>query len=103
MLNIKCACCGEDDYDVLVLAYNEGIDGKAHRKENGIKSGQEPLMRWAKKNGFPPIFRVLCSNCDGAIRKYGYCPHQFMDQDVVRKQTQEQSVRRKAHFEKREV
>jgi hypothetical protein len=29
-----------------------------------------------KRNNFPPGFRVLCRNCNGARGFYGYCPHE---------------------------
>jgi hypothetical protein len=36
------------------------------------------MSQWAKRNGWPPIFRVACHNCNhGLFRLGGICPHQL--------------------------
>jgi len=65
----QCKRCNETDIDVLTLDHKKG-DGAEHRRqligaEKGITSGGGAVTyRWAKKNGFPPLFRVLCFNCN---------------------------------------
>lgn len=67
-----CACCGETDFDMLQLDHIEG-GGRKHKKEFNISS----VPAWARKNGFPSIFRTLCANCNFSshIGK-GVCYHQ---------------------------
>lgn len=58
---IECACCGEKEIDFLSLdhIYNNGAK---HKKK--IKGGGFSILRWAIKNNFPPIFQLLCMNCN---------------------------------------
>lgn len=73
----QCACCAETTWEFLTLDHiNE--DGAAHRRElfGTQKAGSSQMYRWAKKNGYPAIFRVLCFNCNVTIFHYGTCPHQ---------------------------
>ncbi len=67
----QCACCGEDRMEFLAIDHIYGGGGQ-HRKKEGIHH----LVRWLKKNGYPPGFRVLCHNCNFSLGAYGYCPHQ---------------------------
>jgi len=55
----KCAVCGEDNFDLLVLDHINN-DGKTHRLHNHIEPGTQTYV-WARKNNFPPIFQVLCA------------------------------------------
>ena len=58
----KCCKCNNSDIDVLCLDHINN-DGNIHRKEVlGKNSGK--LYHWAIKNNFPPIFQVLCFNCN---------------------------------------
>lgn len=69
----KCACCGITEPKFLSLDHINN-DGYQMRKIHGLGSN---LYRWVKKNGFPPIFQVLCMNCNhGKSRNGGICPHQ---------------------------
>jgi hypothetical protein len=71
--NGKCFCCGEDEPIFLALDHING-GGNKHRKE--VDRGH--MSQWAKKNGWPPIFRVACHNCNhGLFRLGGTCPHQL--------------------------
>ena len=69
----SCTCCKVTTIQFLTLDHKNN-DGAAHRKEIG--SGGEQLQRWIIKNNFPPMFRVLCFNCNNAYAIYGRCPHQ---------------------------
>lgn len=67
-----CKCCGESRLAFLALDHING-DGNKHRKE--IKS--TALTYWARKNGYPPLFQVMCHNCNmGRYYNGGICPHQ---------------------------
>ena len=67
----KCKCCGENTFEFLAVDHKEG-GGDAHRREVG--SGGK-MIEWVIKNDFPPIFQILCHNCNQAIGYYGSCPH----------------------------
>lgn len=70
---IQCACCGITDTDLLCLDHKNG-DGAEHRR-NLTKADGSNVARWARRNNYPPIFRILCHNCNQSLGKYGYCPH----------------------------
>jgi hypothetical protein len=67
-----CACCHETEPAFLSLDHRND-DGAAHRREIGDGT---VMLCWIKRNGFPPIFQVLCMNCQWGKRKYSQCPHQ---------------------------
>lgn len=67
----KCVCCGETEKDFLSLDHVAN-DGPKMRLIHGLGSN---MYRWAVKNGFPPIFQVLCRNCQFGKKKSGICPH----------------------------
>jgi hypothetical protein len=58
----KCSKCGENDLEVLCLDHINN-DGSIHRKQENI-SGGKAMYKWAIKNDFPPLFQVLCLNCN---------------------------------------
>lgn len=61
-----CRVCGEADIDVLTLDHVVG-GGSDHRRAIGNgrrESGGQKTYRWAKRHGYPDIFRVLCYNCN---------------------------------------
>lgn len=66
-----CACCGELDPFRLAIDHING-GGVKHCKEIG---GRKNLVRWIRKNKYPPIFRILCHNCNFSHGRNGYCPH----------------------------
>jgi hypothetical protein len=70
-----CDCCGELDMDVLCLDHKNN-DRADHRKSLKKHEGDN-IARWARKAGYPDIFRVLCHNCNQSLGKYGYCPHKI--------------------------
>ena len=68
----KCHCCGESVIELLTLDHINQ-DGAKHRRETKMHRAPE----WAKKNGWPAIFRVACYSCNiGAYRNGGVCPHE---------------------------
>lgn len=72
----RCTCCGETIRQFLSLDHIHG-DGNKHRKEIGGRMPQ--LYKWIIANDFPPIFQVLCLNCNiGRHRNGGICPHQHL-------------------------
>lgn len=70
--NIRCSCCGENNELFLCLDHINN-DGYKHRKENKILGSN--VYSWAIKNKFPPIFQVLCYNCNIGKHLAGSCPH----------------------------
>lgn len=68
----KCVCCGETEPKFLAFDHIEG-GGNQHRKT--IPSGMG-FFTWLQKNGYPPMFQLLCHNCNLAKGFYGACPHQ---------------------------
>lgn len=67
----RCVCCGEDRYEFLCFDHPEN-DGAEHRRMMRTPE----FARWAKRDGWPPGFRVLCHNCNIARGVYGFCPHE---------------------------
>lgn len=67
-----CICCGEDNYKFLTLDHIDG-NGNEHRRKVGSGMG---MLRWIIQNDYPPIFQVLCWNCNSAKGVYGECPHE---------------------------
>jgi hypothetical protein len=69
-----CQCCGEKHLGFLTIDHIGG-GGKQHLKQIG---GQNRLYPWLIKNNFPKDkFRVLCMNCNFAIRFNPICPHKL--------------------------
>lgn len=69
-----CACCGEKEIAFLSLDHING-GGIKHRKSIGSTSGAA-MYSWAIRNDFPPMFQVLCMNCNFAKGSNGKCPHE---------------------------
>lgn len=67
-----CACCGEDTFEFLAIDHKDG-GGNKHRDEVGRGN---KLVDWIIVNGFPPLFQVLCHNCNHARSTHGTCPHE---------------------------
>ena len=69
----KCVCCGETHWQFLTLDHPSG-GGIADRAKYRNSTGQ--IYGWVKKNGYPPIYQVLCMNCNW-VRRYDKCPHEL--------------------------
>lgn len=68
-----CSCCHESNIKFLTLDHREG-GGHEHVRQTGGRGHK--LYRWIEKNGYPPIFQVLCFNCNcGRALNNGVCPH----------------------------
>lgn len=70
----KCACCGLDFIDALVIDHVNG-GGQKHRKE----TGRESIYTWLVANNFPSEgFQILCNNCNWVKHINGCCniPHE---------------------------
>jgi hypothetical protein len=70
---MKCACCQESIFEFLTLDHIQN-DGAEQRRKFGER-GNFKIMLWAIKNNFPPMFQVLCWNCNCAKHLFGECPH----------------------------
>jgi hypothetical protein len=57
----KCRMCGECNIKFLGLDHLNG-SGKVHKRAIGGAGGYVYL--WARKNNYPPMFQVLCHNCN---------------------------------------
>lgn len=69
----KCACCGETNPAFLELDHIKG-DG-AERRRLKEPTGID-LCRVLCRTGYKDVgLQVLCSNCNSAKGRYGYCPH----------------------------
>lgn len=65
----QCACCGENKDRFLCIDHISG-GGRQHRK----KMTQSNIYEWLRSKKYPSGFRILCYNCNNAIR-LGVCPH----------------------------
>lgn len=76
----KCACCGLAVFEFLTLEHSLK-NGSEHRKEVGC-FGNEYYI-WLKKHNYPKDLglEVLCMNCNFSKGKYGYCPHERMNNE----------------------
>ena len=71
----KCACCGEDDTNFLMIDHINN-DGYKHKAGDGRRLAGHSLHGWAKKRGFPNSLQVLCSNCNfSKLMNDGACSH----------------------------
>lgn len=80
-----CKCCGETELLMLSLDHIAS-DGAAHRKALTGKTRTMPQQSyiWAKKNGWPPIYQVMCFNCNWARHwNNGICPHQIACPNIL--------------------
>lgn len=67
----ECACCGESEEAFLALDHIND-DGAEHRRTHRLEGNK--TYYWAKNNGWPAIFQMLCHNCNFAKGRGG-CPH----------------------------
>ena len=76
----KCHCCGETRKEFLSIDH---INGGGHKHRKRVGKGLA-FYKWFVKNNFPDGFRILCMNCNWAIGRFGYCPHQKELEEVNR-------------------
>ena len=67
----SCACCAETHTEFLAIDHIGG-GGSQHRKTMAASS----IYTWLKRQGYPDGYRVLCHNCNFAIRFGDPCPHE---------------------------
>ncbi len=79
-----CVCCGEKRKEFLALDHING-GGNKHRKEIGVG---ERIYSWVRKNNYPPLFQILCHNCNMAKGIYGECPHETERKNTVKQAEQ---------------
>ena len=72
----SCTCCGESEPAFLQIDHING-NGTQHRKEVLKHISGTSFYTWLRSNGFPSGFRTLCSNCNFARGRIGYCPHEL--------------------------
>jgi hypothetical protein len=72
----RCDCCGETALKFLTLDHVEGGGNDWRRSVRAHERHGRGLYRWIQNHGYPPLFRVLCINCNCSLGYYGYCPHQ---------------------------
>jgi hypothetical protein len=73
----RCVCCGENSLIFLALDHvnNDGSEWRRKIWKTSPKSrGGIHTYLWIKKNNYPPIFQLLCHNCNWA-KSHGGCPH----------------------------
>lgn len=76
-----CKCCGETELDLLTLDHKFD-DGAEHRR---TVARHKNIYQWARQHGYPPIFDVMCFNCNcGRYRSgLGICPHEITRQNLM--------------------
>jgi hypothetical protein len=70
----KCSCvgCDESHFEFLCLDHKDG-GGNEHRAK--VKMHGSNMYLWVVRNNYPPMFRILCHNCNMSLGNFGYCPH----------------------------
>lgn len=73
-----CVCCGETREPFLTVDHFDKDKGHKIMKRGyaSILRGHGEYMR-LKKLGWPPIVRIMCMNCNFAIRYNKPCPHEI--------------------------
>ena len=66
-----CKCCNETGLEFLELDHIDN-NGSNHRKKLKLSSGLNTYL-WIIRNNFPPIFQLLCTNCNFTKGMYGKC------------------------------
>jgi hypothetical protein len=79
----ECSCCGEQRTEFLVLDHTYGGGNEDRRARSATGAYYQ-----AKREGCPPIFRVLCHNCNMSHAFYKYCPHEVerLNRDAMLKE-----------------
>lgn len=69
----KCVCCGVREEEFLTLDHIGGRNEINHPWK--AKAGAAIYSK-LKKLGWPKDYRLLCMNCNWAVRAGGICPHE---------------------------
>lgn len=70
-LGTACACCGEDRDYVMDIDHIDG-NGSLERRVFGRGYVYSDVLTMADPKS---KYQLLCSNCNQAKRRLGYCPH----------------------------
>lgn len=65
-----CTCCGETEPVFLEIDHP---GGNRLPEQRGVSSLR--MYAIAKREGWPPDYRILCSNCNRAHQLLSACPH----------------------------
>lgn len=68
MYGESCACCGESTKEFLTIEHINGMQGK--KRKHGMYQYKEATNEYR-----PDLYETLCMNCNHAIGRVGYCPH----------------------------
>ena len=66
----SCACCGEDEPLFLAIDHIDSVI------PDGVYMTGAQLWTWLRNHDWPSGFRVLCHNCNFAVKGRRICPHQ---------------------------
>jgi len=73
-----CACCGEKREPFLAIDH---IDGKTPEGDKKLRGNQ--LYCFLRDHHWPKGYRVLCHNCNFAIRLGAPCPHTWKNHKEI--------------------
>lgn len=84
----ECVCCGITEIEFLTIEHSKN-NGAQHKRD--LKCWGTVFYRWLKKNNFPKDLglTIMCMNCNFSRGKYGYCPHEKKNTEVVEKENNE--------------
>lgn len=79
----KCNCCGEDMLKFLAIDHVNN-DGYKDLMPSGKRRTGRNLWSKIKRDNFPKIYQLLCSNCNWGKRvNGGVCPHINMSTETL--------------------
>lgn len=74
----QCFCCGEITPEFLTIDH---INGGGHRHRHSGRTAEHHsrnIYCEIVREGYPKDkYRLACWNCNAALGRYGYCPHQM--------------------------
>ena len=70
----KCACCGIDYLPFLSIDHVNGDGALERRARKGGSDSNITIAYRAKRNSYPDIYQVLCTNCNRAKGTGPKCP-----------------------------
>jgi hypothetical protein len=71
----QCRGCYYSDHDCPPEFLTIDHINNNGNKERKLFNGQISFYNWIVKNNYPEGYRILCWNCNYAISRNGYCPH----------------------------